>query len=76
MHHRVSRYKYYNFHCEVCHFSKHHRVSFPFGDDNTSHPFTLVHTNVWEPFKIPIVLELVGLFVLLMNVHVLLGCLL
>ena len=42
-----------SFHCEVCQFAKHHRVSFPWSDNKSLHPFSLIHTDVWGPSKIP-----------------------
>ena len=40
-------------HCDVCEISKHHRVSYPISNKLSSHPFALIHFDVWGPFRIP-----------------------
>lgn len=42
-----------NLHCDVCEFSKHHRVSYPVNNKLSSIPFTLIHLDVWGPSRIP-----------------------
>ena len=42
-----------SFHCDVCEFAKHHRVSFPLSNKKCSIPFTLVHSNIWGPARVP-----------------------
>ena len=40
--------------CEVCEFSKHHRVSFyPRVESRASRPFELVHSDIWGPMHVP-----------------------
>jgi len=39
------------FHCDVCEFSKHHRVSYPISNKRSAHPFALVHLDVWGPSR-------------------------
>ena len=41
------------FHCDVCVLSKHHHVSYPPCNKISSTPFTLIHSDVWGPSKIP-----------------------
>lgn len=41
-----------NNHCDVCHFSKQKKLSFPISTSNTSKPFELIHVNIWGPFSI------------------------
>jgi hypothetical protein len=39
--------------CEVCEFSKHHRVSFPPRiESRVSRPFQLVHSDIWGPIHV------------------------
>ena len=42
-----------DFHCDVCEFAKHKRVSFPVSNKKTSIPFHLVHTDIWGPSIVP-----------------------
>ena len=37
------------FHCEICEFIKHHRVSFPLKNPKILSPFSLKHSNVLGP---------------------------
>lgn len=39
--------------CEVCQFAKYYRTSFPIKSIKCSKPFSLVHSDIWEPSKIP-----------------------
>jgi len=41
------------FHCEICEFTKHHRVSFPISDSRYVSPFTIIHSDIWGPYNIP-----------------------
>ena len=41
------------FHCETCEFAKHIRVSFPISNKRSSHPFHLIHSDIWGPSTIP-----------------------
>ena len=41
------------FQCDVCALSKHYRVSYPMSNKLSSKPFSLVHSDVWGPSKIP-----------------------
>ena len=34
------------FHCEVCEFAKHHRVSFPLSNTRSLSPFSLIHSDI------------------------------
>ena len=38
--------------CDVCTLAKQHRVSFPSQPYKPTHPFTLVHSDVWGPSKV------------------------
>ena len=40
------------FHCEVCEFSKHKRVSFLASNKRSSIPFYLIHSDIWGPSPI------------------------
>lgn len=42
-----------DFHCDVCEFAKHKRVSFPMSNNKSSFPFYLIHTDLWGPSRIP-----------------------
>ena len=42
-----------NLHCVSCELAKHHRVSFPIVNKISDTPFSLIHTDVWGPSKIP-----------------------
>ena len=35
------------FHCDVCELAKHTRVSFPISSTKSSHPFHLIHSDIW-----------------------------
>ena len=51
------------FHCETCELAKHTRVSSPISNKRSSHPFHLIHSDIWGPSTIPNVsLGLVGLY--------------
>ena len=41
------------FHCETCELTKHTRVSFPISNKRSSHPFHLIHSDIWGPSTIP-----------------------
>ncbi|RVW75295.1 Retrovirus-related Pol polyprotein from transposon TNT 1-94 [Vitis vinifera] len=41
------------FHCETCELAKHTRVSFPISNKRSSHPFHLIHSDIWGPSTIP-----------------------
>ena len=41
-----------DFHCEVCEFAKHHRVTYPLKDCTPTSPFTLIHCDVWGPSRV------------------------
>ncbi|KAJ9671270.1 hypothetical protein PVL29_027317 [Vitis rotundifolia] len=41
------------FHCETCKLAKHTRVSFPISNKRSSHPFHLIHSDIWGPSTIP-----------------------
>lgn len=43
------------FHCDICAMAKHTRVPFPISNKRSSHPFDLIHSDVWGPSTIPIV---------------------
>ena len=43
----------YEFHCEACELAKHTRVSFPISNKRSSHPFHLIHSDIWGPSTIP-----------------------
>ena len=34
------------FHCEICEFTKHHRVSFLLSDSRSLSPFTIIHSDI------------------------------
>ena len=55
-----------NFHYETCELAKHHRMSFLLSNKMSSTPFSLIHTHVWEPSRIPNILGHNGLCPLLM----------
>ena len=42
-----------DFHCEVCGLAKHHRVPFPIRNKEKTSPFSLIHTDVRGPSRIP-----------------------
>lgn len=42
-----------NFHCAVCEFAKHKRVSFPLSNKKSDSPFSLIHSDIWGPSNIP-----------------------
>ena len=41
-----------NFHCDVCEYAKHHRLSFPLSNKKSFVPFSLIHMDAWEPTKV------------------------
>lgn len=41
------------FHCDTCELAKHTRVSFPINNKRSSHPFHLIHSDIWGPSTIP-----------------------
>ncbi|KAJ9703130.1 hypothetical protein PVL29_004767 [Vitis rotundifolia] len=41
------------FHCETCELAKHTHVSFPISNKRSSHPFHLIHSDIWGPSTIP-----------------------
>ena len=41
------------FHCETCELAKHTCVSFPISNKRSSHPFHLIHSDIWGPSTIP-----------------------
>ena len=41
------------FHCETCELEKHTRVSFPISNKRSSHPFHLIHSDIWGLSTIP-----------------------
>ena len=41
------------FHYETCELAKHTRVSFPISNKRSSHPFHLIHSDIWGPSTIP-----------------------
>ena len=41
------------FHCETYELAKHTRVSFPINNKRSSHPFHLIHSDIWGPSTIP-----------------------
>ena len=45
-----------NLHCDICEFAKHHHVSFPLSNTRSSYPFSLIHSDIWGPSKIPNIL--------------------
>ena len=45
------------FHCETCELAKHTHVSFPISNKRSSHPFHLIHSDIWGPSTIPNVYE-------------------
>ena len=42
-----------DFHCDICEFAKHTRVSFPISNKRSSHPFHLIHSDIWGPSTVP-----------------------
>jgi len=43
-----------SFHCDVCQFAKHHRITFPPNGNKSFKPFDLIHSDVWGgPSPIP-----------------------
>lgn len=42
-----------DFHCDVCEFAKHKRISFLISNNRRSFPFYLIHTDIWGPYRIP-----------------------
>ena len=56
-----------SFHCDVCEFAKHHRITFLPRTNKTSNPFDLVHSNVWGLAPISNISGAKWLFLLLMT---------
>ena len=40
------------FHCEICEMSKHTRNTYPVQSYKPSHPFSLIHSDVWGPSRV------------------------
>ena len=40
------------FHCETYELAKHTRISFPISNKRSSHPFHLIHSDIWGPSTI------------------------
>ena len=40
------------FHCEICEMSKHTRNTYPVQPYKPSHPFSLIHSDVWGPSRV------------------------
>ena len=38
--------------CEICQLLKHARTSFPLQGYKVSHPFAIIHSDIWGPFRI------------------------
>ena len=38
--------------CEVCQFSKHVRSNYPIQGYKSSHPFTMIHSDIWGPSRV------------------------
>ena len=43
----------YEFHCETCELEKHTSVYFRISNKGSSHPFHLIHSDIWGPSTIP-----------------------
>ncbi|KAJ9690830.1 hypothetical protein PVL29_013135 [Vitis rotundifolia] len=43
----------FEFHCETCELAKHTCVSFPISNKRSSHPFHLIHSDIWGPSTVP-----------------------
>ena len=41
------------FHCETFELAKHTHISFPISNKRSSHPFHLIHSDIWGPSTIP-----------------------
>ena len=41
------------FHCQTCELEKHTHVYFPIINKRSSHPFHLIHSDIWGPSTIP-----------------------
>ena len=41
------------FHCDICEYAKHTRVSFLISNKRSSFPFFLIHSDIWGPSTIP-----------------------
>ena len=39
--------------CEICQFSKHTRNTYPTHIHKPTHPFSLIHSDVWGPSRVP-----------------------
>ena len=42
----------FSFQCEVCQFAKHHGASFSPQPCKSTTPFTVIHSDIWGPFRI------------------------
>ena len=42
-----------NFHCETCELAKHHRTTFPPTTYHSTRPFSIIHSDVWGPSRVP-----------------------
>ena len=45
-----------HFHCDICEYAKHTRVSFPISSKRSSSRFFLIHSDIWGPSTIPNIL--------------------
>ena len=43
----------HNLHCNICEFAKPHCIFFPLSNTRSSSPFSLIHFDIWGPYKIP-----------------------
>ena len=39
--------------CDICHFAKQKKLSFPDSTSCATTPFSLLHMDIWGPFKVP-----------------------
>ena len=39
--------------CDICHFSKQKKLSFPISESKSSHAFDLLHADIWGPISVP-----------------------
>ena len=40
------------FHCELCKMAKHCQNTYPTKSYEASHPFSIIHSNIWEPSRV------------------------
>ncbi|XP_058734143.1 uncharacterized protein LOC131605858 [Vicia villosa] len=40
--------------CDVCHFAKHRKSSFPHSTNKALKPYDLIHFDIWVPFPLPL----------------------